>query len=110
MPSYILSVFLKSIYYLKLSVNNLENMNITNFHDFSKTFGISFFSSTFPGLEITILKFHDFSNIYMSVSVCGYLCVCVCVCVKCVVCVCVCVGGWVCVCVVELVLCVCVCV
>ena len=42
-------------------------MNITHFHDFSKTFGITFFSSTFPGLELTILKFHDFSRFFMTV-------------------------------------------
>ena len=39
-------------------------MNVTNFHDFSKTFAILFFSSTFSGLEITILKFHDFSRFF----------------------------------------------
>jgi len=38
-------------------------MNITHFHDFSKNFG-DFFS---PGLEITILKFHDFSRFSMTV-------------------------------------------
>jgi len=48
--------------YFKLDVN--ERVNITNFHDFSKTFVISM---TFPGLEITILKFHDFSRFSMTV-------------------------------------------
>jgi len=44
-----------------------EHVMITNFHDFSKTFMIYVFSMTFPGLEITILKFHDFSRFSMTV-------------------------------------------
>lgn len=67
MPVFILSVFPLKAMILKLSVNNLEHMNTPNFHDFSKTFGILFFSSTFPGLEITILKFDDFSRFFMTV-------------------------------------------
>jgi len=35
---------------------------ITHFHDFSKTFMTYVFSMTFPGLEMTILKCHDFSR------------------------------------------------
>jgi len=55
----------KYINYFKLGVN--EHVILTNFHDFSQTFMISVFSMTFPGLEITILKFHDFSRFSMTV-------------------------------------------
>src|SRR4029434_7213266 len=87
------------INYLKLSVNNLEQTSMT----FPKLLELHFFSSTFPGLEITILKFHDFSRFFFRtltpvstnpdsrywdprircVCVCVCLCVCVCVCVFC---------------------------
>jgi len=43
-------------------------MNIKNVHDFSKNFGITFFSRTFPSLEITIFLFHDFSRFFMTVQ------------------------------------------
>jgi len=56
----------KHINYFKLGVN--EHVIITHFHEFSKTFMIHvFFSMTFPGLEMTILKFHDFSRFSMTV-------------------------------------------
>jgi len=42
-------------------------MNITHFHDFYKTFVISFFPRIFPGLEITIFKCHAFSRFSMTV-------------------------------------------
>jgi len=35
---------------------------VANFQDFSKTFMIYVFSTTFPGVETTISKFHDFSR------------------------------------------------
>jgi len=46
------SSFQKHRNYFKLGVN--EHVNITHFHDFSKTFVISVFTITFPGLETTI--------------------------------------------------------
>jgi len=52
--------------YFKLGVN--EHVIITHFHDFSQTFMISFFSMNFPDLEMTILKFHDFSRFSMTVG------------------------------------------
>jgi len=55
---------LKNINYFKLGVN--EHV-ITHFHDFSKTFRTYVFSMTFPGLEMTILKFHDFPRFSMTV-------------------------------------------
>jgi len=58
-------ISLKNINYFKLCVN--EHVIITHFHDFSKTFMIYVFSMTFPGLEMTILKFHDFSRFSMTV-------------------------------------------
>ncbi|TNN66955.1 hypothetical protein EYF80_022872 [Liparis tanakae] len=59
------SSFQKRLNYFKLGVN--EHVIITHFHDFSRTFVIKFFSMTFPGLEMTILKFHDFSRFSMTV-------------------------------------------
>jgi len=55
----------KHINYFKLGVN--EHVIITNFLDFYKTFMILVFSMTFPGLEMTILNFHDFSRFSMTV-------------------------------------------
>jgi len=55
----------KHINYFKLGL--IEHVIVTNFHDFSKTFMIQVFSMTFPGLEMTILKFHDFSRFSMTV-------------------------------------------
>jgi len=51
--------------YFELGVN--EHVNITNFHDLSQTFMIEVFPMTFPGLEMTILKCHDFSRFSMTV-------------------------------------------
>jgi len=62
---YFESFFLKHIHYFKLGVN--EHVIRTNFHDFNKTSVIEVFSMTFPGLEITILKFHDFFRFSMTV-------------------------------------------
>jgi len=59
------SFFKKHINYFKLGVN--EHVILTNFHDLSKTFMIWGFSMTFPGLEMTILKFHDRSRFSMYV-------------------------------------------
>jgi len=56
----------KYINYFKLGLN--RHVIITNFHDFSKTFMIYVFSMTFPGLEMTIFKLHDFSRFSMTVQ------------------------------------------
>jgi len=55
--------FKKHIHYLKL-VN--AQMNITRFHDFSKSLESWFFSRIFPGLEITIYKSHDLPRFSMN--------------------------------------------
>ncbi len=36
------------------------------FHDFSKTFWVYLFSKIDPGLEIAVLKFHDFSGFFVT--------------------------------------------
>jgi len=59
---------LKNVNYFKLGVN--EHV-ITHFHNFSKTFMILVFSVTSPDLEMTILKFHDFSRFSMTTRVCS---------------------------------------
>ncbi len=40
-----------------------ENCEI-DFHDFSKSFWVYLFFQNFPGLEIAVLKFHDFSKFF----------------------------------------------
>jgi len=62
--------FKKHVNYLKLNIN--KHMNITNFHDFSKTLGIFFSSHDFSRPGSNHFKFPLLFQVFHERKICEY--------------------------------------